>query len=321
MSGLENMRTRLNYMGGQNQVARMNSSKLKSLKKALLYSYQAATAVLADGREFLCLINPDKLKISNEDKILSIPFEDIRVNKEEGINLDKTSRDVETIGVKAGDVITWKENNTQWLVYLQKIEEIAYFRAEIRRCNYTVEINGVSYAVPVYKNSTDKIDWLKVSNIDWNALNDTLTMYITKDENTLAYFHRFSIIKINNKPYEIQTSDSISADGIIVVCLKEYYQNTIEEEVAAEMPISDPIDEESAHIDGPFVIYPYDTITYTIANATDGFWVVDNEKVDILSQDSDSVKVYINTGKSGKFNLIYRSGSEDIILPVTISSL
>jgi hypothetical protein len=42
----------------------------------------------------------------------------------------------------------------------------------------------VSYAVPVYKNSTDKIDWLKVSNIDWNALNDTLTMYITKDENT-----------------------------------------------------------------------------------------------------------------------------------------
>jgi hypothetical protein len=179
----------------------------------------------------------------------------------------------------------------------------------------------VSYAVPVYKNSTDKIDWLKVSNIDWNALNDTLTMYITKDENTLAYFHRFSIIKINNKPYEIQTSDSISADGIIVVCLKEYYQNTIEEEVAAEMPISDPIDEESAHIDGPFVIYPYDTITYTIANATDGFWVVDNEKVDILSQDSDSVKVYINTGKSGKFNLIYRSGSEDIILPVTISSL
>jgi hypothetical protein len=113
MSGLENMRTRLNYMGGQNQVARMNSSKLKSLKKALLYSYQAATAVLADGREFLCLINPDKLKISNEDKILSIPFEDIRVNKEEGINLDKTSRDVETIGVKAGDVITWKENNTQ----------------------------------------------------------------------------------------------------------------------------------------------------------------------------------------------------------------
>ena len=31
---------------------RMNESKLRSLKKALLYSYQAATAILADEREF-----------------------------------------------------------------------------------------------------------------------------------------------------------------------------------------------------------------------------------------------------------------------------
>jgi hypothetical protein len=53
--------------------------------------------------------------------------------------------------------------------------------------------------------------------------------------------------------------------------LKEYYQNTIEEEIAAETPEKEPVDEDSAHIDGPFVIYPYDTITYTIANATGGF--------------------------------------------------
>ena len=62
MSGLDNMQTRINYSGGKRQVDRMNENKLKSLKKALLYSYQSATALLADRREFRCLINPDKLK-------------------------------------------------------------------------------------------------------------------------------------------------------------------------------------------------------------------------------------------------------------------
>jgi hypothetical protein len=37
--------------------------------------------------------------------------------------------------MKPGDVFTWKKTNTHWLVYLQDLEEIAYFRAEIRRCD------------------------------------------------------------------------------------------------------------------------------------------------------------------------------------------
>ena len=62
MEGLENMRKRLRYQGGERQVDRMNEDKLRSLKRALLYSYQSATAKLADGREFRCLINPDMIK-------------------------------------------------------------------------------------------------------------------------------------------------------------------------------------------------------------------------------------------------------------------
>ena len=62
MSGLENLNTRLNYRGGTKPQERLISGKLNALKKALLNSYQAATAILEDGREFRCLINPDKLK-------------------------------------------------------------------------------------------------------------------------------------------------------------------------------------------------------------------------------------------------------------------
>ena len=74
------MRTRINYVGGKNQQGRMNRDKAATLRKALLYSYQAATAVLSDNREFRCLINPDKLKNDYDDKIISIPFEDICLN-------------------------------------------------------------------------------------------------------------------------------------------------------------------------------------------------------------------------------------------------
>ena len=54
---IKTMKTRLNYNGG-NAEGRMIKDKERSLKKALLYSYQAATAILEDGREFRCLINP-----------------------------------------------------------------------------------------------------------------------------------------------------------------------------------------------------------------------------------------------------------------------
>lgn len=111
-----------------------------SLKRSLLYSYQAATAVLADGREFRCLINPDKLKPAYDNKIISIPFKDVRLNPEQE-DKEKTTIGEEEIGMKPGDVFLWKETNTYWLVYLRYIEEDAYFRAEIRRCDTTVTIN------------------------------------------------------------------------------------------------------------------------------------------------------------------------------------
>ncbi|MDO4967017.1 MAG: hypothetical protein Q4E51_09970 [Lachnospiraceae bacterium] len=101
MTALENLKTRLEFDGGTRQQSRMAEDKLKSLKKALLYSYQAATAILSDGREFRCLINPDKTKVHYDDKIISIPFEDICLNAEK---VGKKSQGEVEIGLKAGDV-------------------------------------------------------------------------------------------------------------------------------------------------------------------------------------------------------------------------
>ena len=322
MSGLDNLKTRLNYIGGDKQIDRMNADKLKSLKKALLYSYQSATAVLEDGKEFRCLINPDHLKNQYDDKILSIPFEDICLNEE---RQGKTSNNIEKIDIKPGSIFTWKENGTDWLVFLRKWEETAYFRAEIRRCKYSVMIENTEYKCYAARPSVNEIDWRHQSEKLWNDIDYTLQMYITKDELTEAFFHRFAIIKVNNQPWEVQSIDSMSSDGIIIVYLKEWYNNTIAEEKEkedAESAIEDPVSVVLPAIIGPTAVYPYDKKTYTIENAEGGQWVIGSQKAKILSQDDTMVNIEIVSGRSGSFELKYkRDNEEDISLNIIIESL
>ena len=333
MSGLDTLKTRLGFVGGNRQIDRMNRDKLNSLKKALLYSYQSATAVLADGREFRCLINPDRLKNTYDDKIISIPFEDICLNKEK--ENETTSEGIEEIGMKPGDVFTWKENGTDWLVFLKRFEETAYFRAEIRRCKYSVTIDDNEYKCYAARPLVNEIDWRHQSDKLWNDIDYTLQMYITKDEITEAFFHRFAVIKVNGQPWEVQSIDSMSSDGIIIIYLKEWYKNTIqeqkeeEEKQNAESAVSDEetvnndiIDVSLPTIIGPAAVYPYDKKTYIIENATNGRWDIGSQKAKIIDQDESMVKIEIISGRSGNFELKYiRENEEDIIFPIEIKSL
>jgi len=324
MSGLDLLAMRLKYNGGKAQIERMNKDKLKSLKKALLYSYQSATARLSDGREFRCLINPDHIKNTYDNKYISIPFEDICLNQKT-INNKKTSEGIEKIGMKPGDVFTWVENNTDWLVYLRRLEETAYFRAEIRRCKYTVTIDGTEYKCYAARPSVNEIDWKHQDEKIWNDIDYTLEMYITKDDKTKDFFHRFSKIEINEKPWEVQAVDSMSSDGIIILYLKEWYQNSIAKEKAEEdinTEVSRIIDKTESVIIGPTKVYPYDKKVYTIQNAKGGTWIIGSSKAKILKQDEDTVYVEIVTGRSGNFELKYiRENEDDIVLNVNIQSL
>lgn len=320
MSGLDNLNNRLNYRGGVKQQDRLISGKLEALKRALLYSYQAATAILADGREFRCLINPDKLKINYDDKIISIPFADTCLNEVPG-----TGQKIQEIGMKAGDVFTWKETNTDWLVFLQRLEEKAYFRAEIRKCEYALDINDKGYKIYARKKALSEIPWHTSKEISWNDLDYALEVYITKDENTKSYFKRFQIVEINNQPWEVQAVDSLSTDGIVMVLLKEYYNNTIEKEMAEEkqeLKQEVVIGKDEPQIEGLKTVYPYDEVEYTIKNIDGGIWEINSTKATIVNQTETAVLVAITTGRSGEFELKYkRENEEDIVLNVTIESL
>ena len=319
MSGLDNLKTRLNYMGGSRKESRMQEGKLRALKKALISSYQAATAII-DGKEFRCLINPDQLKADYDAKILSIPFKDICLNED---RVGTTTQGEQDINIQVGDVFTWKETDTNWLVYLRYLEEDAYFRADIRRCNHEAEIDGRKYSVYARGPIENSLNWKKGNLEMYNELNYTLIMYITKDEFTLDYFERFKKIKINDKPWEVQAVDTMSSMGIIEVALKETFSNTLEEEIKnAETETHGNQEAGSPRILGSTIVYPYETYSYSIDGLTNGIWSVDNMKlVKINGFNNTEVSISIKTGRSGNFTLSYTSGSQTVELPIVIESI
>ena len=225
---MDNLSIRLKHLGGKKQEDRMQLDKLRTLKKALIYSYQGATAVLEDGREFRCLINPDKLKNDYDNKIISIPFYDICLNSE---FLDlPTSLAEEPTNMKVGDIFQWKETGTYWIVYLRYLEEDAYFRAEIRQCQSTVAFDDKEYRAYIRGPVETTIRWNLKSDISWNDLNYSKIAYIKEDENT-SKLKRFDKVKVDGENFQVQAVNKDTAsNGILILQLKEWFTNTIEEE-------------------------------------------------------------------------------------------
>lgn len=275
------------------QWTRMREDKLKTMKKALYFSYQAAVVQKYNPLEaedaqtapyFRCLINHDKLKVAYEDKILSIPFE------ENSVNIDPIvadNQDMIETDFSNGTVFKWIHGNKEkwtpdsyWIVYLQYSEETAYFRAEIRKADEKIIVTTEDGKELVYRGWTSgpdeqTIEWNVKSGIVWNDMNYTKLLFITKDETTSAFFKRFDRIKVNNKWWEVQAfNDSYGVTsknkkgGMIRVALKETYTSTdemIKEEKSKEPEIPSP-PTLTPMITGKEILYPGDSVFYTFEN-------------------------------------------------------
>ena len=291
---------------------------------------------------FRCLINHDKLKVDYQDKIISIPFMEPPVGSREPIQTNFHN----------GTVFKWVHGNKQewtpdtyWIVYMQYSEETAYFRAEIRKADEEIEIITIddegNESTVRYRgwmtgpNETTAL-WNVKKGVVWNDMNYTKLLYITKDEDTLAFFQRFDRIIINGKPWEVQAyNESYSTNkngdtesGIIRVALKETYTNTPQfvREKIQELDQNDVRAAEydaqhtQARIDGPATAAPYDILTYTVKNVDeDSTWTLSDStlaKIISTSQDGKTIKISIladNSVKEG-FNLSY--GDLSINIPI-----
>ena len=312
----ETLNIRLNYMGGKKADARMVNDKLRTLKKALLYSYQAETAILEDGREFRCLINPDKLKNDYDNKIISIPFYDVCLNKE--FTSQPTSAVEEPIDMKIGDVFMWKETETYWLVYLRYLEEEAYFRAEIRKCSSIVTIGEKDYRAYIRGPVETQIKW-NVKDVVWNSLNYSKVAYIKEDEES-SKLARHSVVKVDGLPFEVQAvNKDTSSDGILILYLAEDYKNTIEDELKQ---IKEDEKDTLSEIQGDSEVYPFDIKSYSIDEIGGSWRISDSKKAKILKQNENEITIEIITGRTGKFDIIYTTlKGEDLVFPIKIKSL
>lgn len=304
MNGLDRMKKRIAYYGDQNdssQWTRMRQDKLRSMKKALYYSYQAAVVQKYIPTEkdnqsspfFRCLINKEKQHVDYQDKEISIPFQECSVSVEPKV---KDNNDLLETGFHTGTTFVWRHGNRQewvpdshWIVYMQYSEQTAYFRGEIRKADQEIEI------IPIEKDGSEgdpliyygwtsgpdekSILWNVKQDTVWNDLNYTKLIYITKDETTLAFFKRFDRVNINGKPWEVQafnenygTTSNKPDTGIIRVAVKETYTSTKQqirnkEKAAAE--------EKEPTIIGSSTLSPYDkNVKYRIKNSSGGAWSV-----------------------------------------------
>lgn len=318
VQGATDMSKQLTARGGFAQQDRMIKDKRRSLDRATLYSYQGALIKkqiydfmpsmegIKESDPVCALINPNKLKADYDEKILSTGLEN---------------------GFKTGDIFEWCNTGTYWLIYLQDLTELAYFRADIRRCSYEIQWddeNGIRQRTYIALRGPveTKIDYIQKHGISIDNPNYSLNILMPKNTATLKKFKRYSKFYLqglvegeDNVCWRVEAIDSISSPGILEVNATEYYANETEDDLENGIVgslITKPIDpngDEKQEIIGETFIKPKKTYTYSINSSLYGNWYVSNKKFPIImepfedEEGKNSIKIKWNSSYSGQFDL------------------
>ena len=309
----------LETMGGYRQQDRMIRAKRQTLDRALYNSYQAAEISPIDKPDVRhrALINPNVLKQDYDDKILSTGYEN---------------------NYKTGDVFTWhgRQGNatvdSQWIIYLQDLTELAYFKGDVRKCNYYVrwlnedkEELGRWFAIrgPV----ETKINYLQKEGISVDTPNHTLNILMTKDAETVKYFKRYAKFYVTGIDgitdqvcWRVEATDTLSMSGVLEITAIEYYGNESEDYdglVGSLVAVPDEGGDLGNLIQGKSFIKPKLTYIYEYTGEQEGQWQIDS-KAPIESHIKGNV-IEITWPKtySGEFTLTFGDSNKK----VTVESL
>ena len=312
IEGVADAAKRFKQMGGNTQQERMIKDKRRSLDHAVWFSYQGAEvrkvgAAMPTG--IRALINPNKLKQDYDDKVISVGFEH---------------------GFKCGDVFEWVGTKTHWLIYLQDLTELAYFRGDIRRCSYEIsweDADGNRYnTFAAIKGPTEtSIDSSIKHKISMDSPNYTLHLLLPLNENTQAYFQRYAKFYLKDRKtcWRVEAVDSISTPGILEVYAAEYYANEIEDDIANGIvgglvePVEDPNQGEPIDIIGETFIKVKKTYHYKFNGTVASTWYVDKKyPVTLITDPNDprNISLKWNDTFSGQFILEYGDYSKTIVV-------
>ena len=313
LEGVFQQATRFRVNGGNRQQERMIYDKRRSLDRALWNSYQAAEVVRLDAeykKPVRALINPNKLKQDYDDKIISIGYE---------------------YNFKPGDVFEWVGTKTHWLIYLQDLTELAYFRGDIRKCSYEIaweDEDGKHSTYAALRGPVEtRIDYIQKHGISLDNPNFSLNILLPKNEETLKYFKRYTKFYLQNDNYpekicwRVEAIDWLSTPGILEINAVEYYANETEDDlkkgivggliVIPEDPNPENLDEI---IKGDTFIKPRKEYEFTYKGNVNATWSVGENYPVKLIPDGKTVKLRWTTSFSGQFDLYYGNYKKTIIV-------
>lgn len=302
IQGVNNQFVRLNHQGGNLQQNRMIKDKRRSLDRALVYSYQGADVRKIDSTSddyVRALINPNKLKQDYDDKIISVGYEH---------------------HFECGDIFEWKGTETYWLIYLQDLTELAYFRGDIRKCSHQInweDENGKHSTYAAIRGPVEtKINYIQKHGISVDTPNYSLNILLPKTEDTLSYFQRYNKFYLADDElkvcWRIEAIDWLSMPGILEINAVEYYANEFEDNLengTVGTLKTEPINPNNSFIEDTIVgetfIKPKKEYEYEYIGNLVGKWSVKENYPIKLIQDGKKVKLrWLNT-YSGQFDLIY----------------
>ena len=302
LQGVNNQFVRLNHQGGNLQQNRMIRDKRRSLDRALVYSYQGADVRKIDSTSddyVRALINPNKLKQDYDDKIISVGHEH---------------------HFECGDIFEWKGTETYWLIYLQDLTELAYFRGDIRKCSHQInweDENGKHSTYAAIRGPVEtKINYIQKHGISVDTPNYSLNILLPKTADTLSYFQRYNKFYLADDElkvcWRIEAIDWLSMPGILEINAVEYYANEFEDNLengTVGTLKTEPINPNNSFIEdtiiGETFIKPKKEYEYEYIGNLVGKWSVKENYPIQLIQDGKKVKLrWLNT-YSGQFDLIY----------------
>lgn len=249
MKNLELMKLRARATNNDRQHERMVRDKLRSLHRALLYSYQT-TWIKKDGddnAEYVrALINPDRVKFDYDEKTVSV---DPRY------------------GFKCGDTFEWQGTNTHWIILKQELTEIAYFRANIRRCQLLEVVDPdtkekVSLWVAVRGPVETKINTIQKAGIVADVPNLTLNVYLTLTEQTRRIFDRYFRFEFAGRYWQVNAADWISTPGILEFTAQENYNCDHDELIVQPIDPNPVVDADAATIVGETFVKPLQAVVF-----------------------------------------------------------
>lgn len=310
--GLKNMATRLDYRGGFPQQDRMIRDKRKSMDRATLYSYQGAQVKEVNGMVIApALINPNKLKQDYDDKVISIGFE---------------------YNYQPGTVFEWVNTGTKWLVYLQDLTELAYFRGDIRKCSYEIsfinEDGEICTTYAAIRGPVEtKINFIQKNGISLDTPNHSLNILLPRNEDTLKYFQRYSKFYLNTDKeiedemcWRVEATDWVSTPGILEITAVEYYKNEIEDDIENGLVgglIVNPIEPEINQnlIVGEGFIKPKKSYEFTYTGKRNGQWNIDSKGAPIdYTIEGKTITIKWLKTYSGQFTLRYGTDERVIVV-------